>query len=125
MSTERKKKKNFNTKLQTSAIFLNDCLSQVPTNCRGPDSEYFKLCCPHGACGNGSTLPLLLHCESSWGWYRNRKDGCGYIPIRLSLWTMKFEFHIIVTHQEYYSAFDFFPSIKNVKKKNILSPRAL
>ena len=42
-------------------------------------------------------------------------NGCGFIPIKLSLQTLEVEFHITFTDLEYYSNFTFFLAIKNVK----------
>ena len=43
-----------------------------------------------------------------------------WIPIRLYLWTLKFEFHIIVTSHEILFFCDFFQSFKNVNVRTIL-----
>lgn len=74
-----------------------------------PDSKYFRFCGPYWLGHSHSTCSSKAATDSMNGW------GC--VLIKLYLWTLKFEFHIVFSVMKY-SSFDFFQPFKNVKTLN-------
>lgn len=93
--------------------------------CAGPASKYFQVCGPCVSVGTTELCDCMV---------KAALDVCGWVPIRLCLWRLKFEFHVTL-HSMKFSSFTFFlPTIlkfsepfscwlyKNTVVKSLLTP---
>lgn len=69
--------------------------------CKGPDNKYFRVCRSYSLCHSYSALPL--YSETSIDNKQTNEHKC--IPNKLYLWTLTFEFYIILCATKYYSIF--------------------
>lgn len=100
-----------NTNTQKNGTHGNMDIDQEPANffCNQIDSKYFWLCRPYALCHNCSVL--LLQCESS---HRQSVNKQAWLCSTITLWTLKWGFHILFTSHEILAFDFFFQPFKNV-----------